>query len=82
MSDIPEDVLNTARAILSTITQKLTDAENPYMAKLEPRERLLGLRDGNQPKEQPKTDSVTFGVTNLPSLTPSIRFMSALLCLK
>jgi hypothetical protein len=40
MSDIPEDVLNTARAILSTIAQKLTDAENPYMAKLEPRSLL------------------------------------------
>lgn len=39
MSDIPEDVLDTARAILATIAQKLTDAEVPAMAKLEPRER-------------------------------------------
>ena len=39
MSDIPKDVLDTARAILATIAEKLTDAENPYMAKLEPRER-------------------------------------------
>ena len=39
MSDIPEDVLETARAILSTIAQKLTDAENLSMAKLDSRER-------------------------------------------
>ena len=39
MSDIPEDVLDTARAILATIAQKLTEAEIPSMAKLEPRER-------------------------------------------
>ena len=44
MSDIPEDVLVTARAILATIAQKLTDAEVPSMAKLEPREREI-LRD-------------------------------------
>jgi hypothetical protein len=44
MSDIPEDVLNTARAILATIAQKLTDVEIPSMGKLEPRERDI-LRD-------------------------------------
>jgi hypothetical protein len=44
MSDIPDDVLDTARAILATIAQKLTDAEVPSMTKLEPREREV-LRD-------------------------------------
>jgi len=44
MSDIPEDVLDSARANLATIAQKLTDPEVPYMAKLEPRERDV-LRD-------------------------------------
>jgi hypothetical protein len=44
MSDIPKDVLDTARAILATIAQKLTDVEIPSMAKLEPRERDA-LRD-------------------------------------
>ena len=39
MSDIPEDVLDTARAILATIAQRLTKDESPSMAKLEPRER-------------------------------------------
>jgi hypothetical protein len=44
MSDIPEDVLDTARAILATIAQSLTKDEIPSMAKLEPREREV-LRD-------------------------------------
>ena len=44
MSDIPKDVLDTARAILATIAQKLTDPEVPSLAKLEPREREV-LRD-------------------------------------
>ena len=44
MSDIPKEVLDTARAILATIAQKLTDTAVPSMAKLEPREREV-LRD-------------------------------------
>ena len=44
MSDIPDDVLETARAILATIAQRLTKDETPSMAKLDPREREV-LRD-------------------------------------
>jgi hypothetical protein len=44
MSDIPEDVLDSARAILATISAEINRSRGPSMAKLEPREREI-LRD-------------------------------------
>jgi hypothetical protein len=39
MSNIPPDVLESAREMLQTIARKLTDVEIPAIAKLEQRER-------------------------------------------